>query len=276
MEDVPGSITQMDLMNTQLTGTQHQLQYLQEKYEELTNSHVVLLQQVVQLQKIVKNHDGVMHRVMGFLHQVDGERRSSIRGGPFTNGNSGGMGISDLVGPGQDDHPASPLQQAQALLGEFSAENMINSKDLEAKAVEFSFLSNYATPPDPSNSATLASNSGGSSAQLGFATMNHHHHIPDLENLVYPMGHNNGIDPIDSEHINNIPYGLPPTNGVLTSHHPAEMVMKPEVEKRKRPQLDPGWTRKPRILLVEDDNTCARIGLKFLATFDCVTDIAVS
>lgn len=262
----------MDLMNAQLAGTHHQVQFLQDKYDELTNSHVVLLQQVVQLQKIVKNHDSVMHRVMGFLHQVDGERRSSIRGGPYANGNSGGMGISDLVAGAHQDHPASPLQQAQALLGEFSAENLINSKDLEARALDLQYTTNFATPPDHSSSAMGAPNSGGSSAHMGFATMNHHH--ADLENLVYPMGHSNGIDPVDSEHINNIPYGIPP-NGILTSHHPNEMIVKTEGEKRKRPSVDPGWLRKPRILLVEDDNTCARIGLKFLTAFDCLTDIAV-
>lgn len=264
---------QFDLVNTQLVATQHQLQHLQERYNDLAQGHVVLLQQVVQLQKIVKNHDGVMHRVMGFLHSVDAQRRNSRGPGMMPNG-SNGMGIADIVGPGggQDDHPASPLQQASELLGEFSAENLVNKDLLEQMTMDFVYKNDFATPPqDAMQSTNLVPQGGASQNNLHFNSL-------DLDTLVYPIGQTNGIDPINSEHIHNIPYALP-ANGLSGTEAPVtEIVPKtlPEIEQRKRSTVDPGWgPQKPRILLVEDDKTCARIGCKFLQNFECGVETAV-
>ena len=74
-----------------------------------------------------------------------------------------------------------------------------------------------------------------------------------------------------SEHINNIPYPMP-AKGPDGSFAPAPP---PEVRK-KSTQVDPGWVRQPQILLVEDDQTCRRIGGKFLYAFHCSIDSAVS
>lgn len=90
----------------------------------------------------------------------------------------------------------------------------------------------------------------------------------DLDNVVYPIGHSNGIDPMYSGHIHNIPYVEPPmkvSTPVLT-----------QTEGRKKSSaIDPGWVRQPQILLVEDDQTCRRIGGKFLYAFQCHVDSAL-
>lgn len=267
---------QMDLVNTQLVATQHQLQHLQERYNDLAQGHVVLLQQVVQLQKIVKNHDGAMHRVMGFLHSVDdAQRRNSKVSGPYTNGGASGMGVNKMLAPdmGQDDHPASPLQQAEELLDEFSAENLVN-KDLEQMTVDFSFRNDYSTPPNDHNtSSSIGAASGGSGNHMPYGSS-----LNDLENLVYPVGQTNGIDPINSEHIHNIPYAIP-ANGSLPIDGQSDVVQAKPMgeESRNKSLVDAGWgINKPRILLVEDDKTCARIGCKFLQTFECGVETAVS
>jgi osomolarity two-component system response regulator SKN7 len=258
----------MDLVNSQLVATQHQLQHLQERYNDLASGHIVLLQQVVQLQKIVKNHDGVMHRVMGFLHSVDAQRRNSRVPGMLPNG-SNGIGINDLIGQGPDDHPASPLQQASELLGEFSAENLINKDLLERMTVDYSFRDEYSTPPnDQSASSGLGPTSNG---LMGYLSTSQ-----DLDNVVYPVGQTNGIDPINSEHIHNIPYALP-ASGMIAPDHSDMLIAKPMVQERKPSMSDPAWgSRKPRVLLVEDDKICARIGCKFLARFECGVETAVS
>jgi osomolarity two-component system response regulator SKN7 len=263
---------QMDLVNTQLVATQHQLQALQERYHDLAEGHVVLLRQVVNLQKIVKNHDSVMHRVMGFLHQVDATQRrnSAATGGPFSNGHSSGVGIPDLIGVGPDDHPASPLQQASQLLGEFSAENLV-SKDLEQRVADFQFLNDYTTPPQDQGPSMVGSTTDGSNAHMGYAS-----HAHELETIVYPVGQTNGIDPINREHIHNIPYALPP-NGMTAEPQSEVSQTRPPLEHRKKSFMDPGWgVHKPRIMLVEDDKTCARIGCKFLQNFECGVETAVS
>jgi osomolarity two-component system response regulator SKN7 len=95
--------------------------------------------------------------------------------------------------------------------------------------------------------------------------------------LVYPVGHNNGIDPINSEHINNIPYALPQGGAMMPVDAMPEMLTDGAVTGRKKSLGESVWgPQKPRILLVEDDKVCARIGCKFLQAFECGVDTAVS
>lgn len=258
----------MDLVNSQLMATQQQLQQLQERYSDLAQGHVVLLQQVVQLQKFVKNHDGVMHRVMGFLHSVDAQRRNSqIRGGPF--GGTPGAG-DHMSNDAVNDHPASPLQQASELLDEFSAENLPN-KELEQMTQDYHLRHDYSTPPNDQSGINMAPQSeNGSATRIGYPVGN------DLDNMVYPVGHTNGIDPINSEHIHNIPYALP-VNGMMAVENMPEMIPDGAASGRKKNPADSVWgMQKPRILLVEDDRVCARIGSKFLQAFECGVETAVS
>jgi osomolarity two-component system response regulator SKN7 len=70
---------QMDLFNTQLVATQQQLQQLQERYNELSMHHSMLLQELIGVQKTVVNHEHIMQYVMNFLQSVDGQRRRESR-----------------------------------------------------------------------------------------------------------------------------------------------------------------------------------------------------
>ncbi|KAH8819542.1 BRRG2, response regulator [Xylogone sp. PMI_703] len=259
------SAQQMDMVNGQLVATQQQLQQLSERYQELANGHMILLQQVVQLQKFVKNHDAVMHRVMGFLHGVDAQRRGTRSTGQFING-APGMNAG-IQGDGQqDDHPASPLQQAEQLLQEFSAENL-QTRELEQMSQAYNLRSSSFTPPSDQHVPQIQG-SESSANQVPYVLSN------DLDNVVYPVGQTNGIDPIKSEHIHNIPYGLPP-NGMLPVENMPDMVAETPSNNRKKSMIEPVWgPTKPRILLVEDDKVCARIGAKFLQSFECGVDIA--
>lgn len=260
---------QMDLVNSQLMATQQQLQQLSERYQDLAQGHVVLLQQVVQLQKFVKNHDGVMNRVMGYLHSVDTQRRNSRIGGPY-GANAPGLVGDPMSADPADDHPASPLQQASQLLSELSAENLPN-KELEQMTHDY-HLRQYSTPPNDQSGPGLVAHPETPSAHISYQASN------DLDNMVYPVGHTNGIDPIDSEHIHNIPYALP-ANGMLPVDTMPEMIQESSASsnEKKSNNVDSGWgITKPRILLVEDDKVCARIGSKFLQAFECGVEIAVS
>ncbi len=261
---------QIDLVNSQLIATQAQLQHISERYNDLAQGHVVLLQQVLQLQKIVKNHDGVMHRVMGFLHSVDAQRRNSRIGGSFGTGGPGMGGGDQMPNDGIiDDHPASPLQQASELLDEFSAENF-PSKELEQMNHDFHLRNEYSTPPNDQPSSSMVQQSDGSSAHLGYPIGN------DLDSMVYPVGSTNGIDPVNSEHIHNIPYALP-TNGLLSGDSMPDILPDGRpAPGRKKSTVESVWgMTKPRILLVEDDKVCARIGSKFLQSFECGVETAV-
>ena len=263
----------MDLVNTQLIATQQQLQQLQERYNELSMHHSMLLQELIGVQKTVVNHEHVMQNVMSYLHKIDArERRDSRLGGPF--GQSGDINVGGASGdqqqiPPLDDEPASPLANASKLLSDFNADVQLNYKNLEhMNEIHNRHITMSTPPPD---SASHSGNNGNarpppsaaSSTSMGYAKLH-----GDLDSMVYPVGQTNGIDPTYSEHIHNIPYPMP------TKEQAAETRVADG--RKKSHQVDPGWARRPQILLVEDDPTCRKIGSKFLYSLQCAIDSAVS
>lgn len=272
-EDVMIPTQQMDMMNSQLVATQQQLQQLQERYTELSIHHSMLVQEVIGLQKTVVNHEHVMQNVMSFLHVVDAQRRRESRivtPFPQTSGAQEGASTVDTsnqqVGPLDDDVPASPLQHASKLLSETNADVILNPRNLESMNEASLRMNGTLTtpPPDMSNirnggrpASRSAPNSAASTSSV---------RMQELDNLVYPVGQNNGIDPAYEAHFNNIPYPLP-----VKPPDPTDPRFQGETRK-KSTTIDPGWIRQPQILLVEDDPTCRRIGGKFLYAFNCSID----
>ncbi|TAQ89847.1 hypothetical protein B7494_g1806 [Chlorociboria aeruginascens] len=266
---------QADLVNSQLMATQQQLQHLSERYQDLAQGHMVLLQQVIASQKLIKNHDLAMKRVMPYLLSVDAQRRNNRIGGQFPNGMVGEMPNDGVI----DDHPASPLQQASQLLQELSAESL-PTEELEQMTHDYSMRNDYSTPPNELGTSSIMNHAAANS--LAFPLGN------DMDNMVYPVGQTQGIDPINSEHINNIPYALPlPMNAVpdMVPQSVPQTVPQsvPQTEavgtvgnrKKNSTTVEAVWgPNKPRILLVEDDKVCARIGSKFLQLFECGVEIA--
>lgn len=259
----------MDLLGNQLAATQQQLQGLSRNYQDLAQLNILLLQQVVDSQKFIKNHEAVMRGLVGHLFSQEAQRRNGRPGG-LSNGTGPGMHGR----PTEDDHPSTPLLQAQNLLGQLSAENYPN-KDLEQMSHDYRLRTDYSTPPtDPGGLISMPPMSESVPAPAGYSMDK-----SELDNLVYPVGAIVGIDPIDQQHVNNIPYAIP-ASGLMPrdSMPPAELMPQPTRTPGQRKKGTPSlWgERKPRILLVEDDQVCARIGSKFLESFECGVDVAVS
>jgi len=259
---------QMDMVSGQLMATQAQLHQLEGRYNELSIHHSMLLQEVIGLQKTVVNHEHVMQQIMTFLHGVDAtQRRNSklIFGNAASESQNGGIEPAPAA---DDDNPASPLQHASKLLSETNADAMLNPRNLEHMNEITMRMNGTLTTPPPDFAARAAAvrpTSRGPPSATSTGSMR----LENLDNLVYPVGSSNGIDPMYSEHINNIPYAAPPK-----AVDPAEPKFQ---EGRKKSAIpDPGWIRPPQILLVEDDPTCRRIGSKFLYAFHCSIDSAVS
>lgn len=260
----------MDLVNTQLVATQQQLQQLQQRYEELNIHNSILTQELIGVQKTVVNHEHVMQNVMSFLHSVDArQRRDSKVGGPFANTEEN-TAPSANADPAQqqisplEDEPASPLQNASKLLHEMNADVQLNYKNLEQMSEVHSRNGAISTPP-PDGRHPRAPTPAGSSSLMGYAKLH-----GEQDAVVYPVGQTNGIDPMYSEHIHNIPYPMPSKDEIVDPRVSAP------AGRKKSTQVDPGWVRPPQILLVEDDQTCRRIGSKFLYSFRCAIDSAVS
>ena len=235
-------------------------------------NHTVLVQELMGVQKAVVNHEHVMQNVMNYLHTVDArQRRDSKVAPPFAHHEESNAHHANDDGPQQqvsplDDIPASPLQEATKLLNDLNADVQLNYKNLADLQTRTSGL--MSTPPPDTRSQHRATTSAGSSSSMGYAKL---HNGSEIDAIVYPAGQTNGIDPHYSEHIHNIPYPMPnkeqevanPSNGSIAG-------------RKKSTQIDPGWLRPPQILLVEDDPTCRRIGGKFLYSFHCAIDSAVS
>lgn len=264
---------QMDLVNTQLVATQQQLQQLQERYNDLSQSHRMLVQEVMSVHKTVLNHEHVMQYVMNFLNTADAQRRRESRvGNPFagTNGQPNGTNTptGDRGVPQIEEDPASPLQHANKLMAEVNADTMLNSGTLEQINEQQIRMNQALTTPPPDKfvqSSTRSSSRGPPAPHSANSSGSY----GELDNMVYPIGTTQGIDPMYSEHIHNIPYPMPAK--AQDGHFPQV----PEVRKKSF-AIDPGWIRQPQILLVEDDQTCRRIGGKFLYAFHCTVDSAVS
>ncbi|GAM85606.1 hypothetical protein ANO11243_036130 [Dothideomycetidae sp. 11243] len=264
---------QMDMFNTQLVATQQQLQHLQERYNELSMHHSLLLQELIGVQKTVVNHEHVMQYVMNFLQTIDAQRRRESRvANPFVPPTTGANGTTTPA-PQQgqsrreDDVPASPLQNAAKLLSETNADHILNTRNLE-QMNEMSMRMNAALttpPPDIALRNGARAAKGGAPHSASSSTISY----GDIETMVYPVGQTVGIDPMYSEHIHNIPYSVPP------KADPATPQVAPTETRKKSAGLDPGWSRPPQVLLVEDDPTCRRIGSKFLYAFHCNIDSAL-
>lgn len=267
---------QIDMVNTQLVATQQQLMHLQVRYDELQQGHVALMNHVSGLREVLKRHDGAMRGVLRHLGAMDQQKRA--RSGAFGNG----IGIQDLVGNGPDDHPASPLLQVSQLLGEFSNNDSLFTKDLDQlqNGMQYRNHSEYSTPSNSNDHSGVAQTpTSAVQDNMPYAHQNSY----DLDNMVYPVGQINGIDPINSEHINNIPYSFPPSGSLATQSQSVAtqggggklgQALAANGRVRKPVQESIWGSHTPRILLVEDDKTCARVGCKFLESFRCHVDIA--
>lgn len=215
------------------------------------------------MQKTVVNHESVIHQVMNYLLSVDARQRRDSK----TSVSFPGQGGSSMSG----DEPSSPLQQASKLLSDMNAEIQFNLTGLEAindpqKAGAAPVVSTPTMDVAARNGSVRASTSAAPNPALVYPKMS-----GELEPVVYPVGATNGIDPMYSEHVNNVPYAMPPKTEIES----AETRRQYPDNRKKSTNVDPGWMRSPHILLVEDDATCRQIGGKFLYSFNCVIDTAV-
>jgi osomolarity two-component system response regulator SKN7 len=261
---------QVDMLNSQLQAVQHQFAQLQEKNIELTLNNNIMATDIINLQKTVLNHEHILQNVVNFLNDFDAKRRRDSR--TLFAGASAAADMaattSTLATADQlhgsafdDDTPPSPLLHAAKLLSETNVDVLFNKgmEHMNEIAMRTNGVVMHSPGPDFGNGRSTASGppSAGSSGHARFA---------DLDNLVYPVGQTNGIDPMYGDHIHNIPYSLPSKQ---EAPHSLQMPKRAEI-------MDPGWMKQPQILLVEDDPTCRKIGNKLLQGFNCHVTTAVS
>ncbi|KAF9888349.1 kinase-regulated stress-responsive transcription factor skn7 [Aspergillus nanangensis] len=260
---------QIDLLNQQVLAQQQQIQHISDRYAQLSVDHQLMLQEVLRVQKTVLNHENVIHQVMTYLLSVDArQRRDSKASAPFPAQNQGGSTLSPSQVASMDDEPSSPLQHASKLLSDMNAEIQFNltSLDTLGEPPKTGPVVSTPTPLDAQRNGIVrpptAAGGPATNAALVYPKMN-----GEIEPVVYPVGATNGIDPMYSDHVNNVPYPMP-------KQEVDESRKQFPDNRKKSNHVDPGWMRSPHILLVEDDATCRQIGGKFLYSFSCVIDTA--
>jgi osomolarity two-component system response regulator SKN7 len=242
-------------VSEQLTATQQQVQQLQELFADISQTNRLLVNEVLTLQKMLNAQKQAQYEMLNFLAPYNHNRTNGMMAHQLSS--NGGMSSSD------DNENMPELRRARELLSSV-APDTVADRELER------LHDIYESPADSATMVTPVS------MPMMHDPMNDISRYP-----VYPVGQTVGIDPFHSDHINKIPYAMPNENssGPLDQHQqhtpqPNQMNSTPGPSLAKPAPL---WgPKKPTVFLVEDDGTCAKIGIKFLKSMGCDVEHAVS
>ncbi|KAK0724798.1 hypothetical protein B0H67DRAFT_481213 [Lasiosphaeris hirsuta] len=262
-EDAFPATQQIVVLSESLAATQHQIQALQEQYFELAQTNKVLVNEVVSLQKMVRAQSQVSNELITHLNNIEDRRRNSRHSNHSSHSSHSGQAFHpSTMGllPDGADEPAPELRRAREILNGVSPDSQAD-RDLERLSVAYH---QNGSPSDSATSSVMFTQPG---APPPMPLV--HDPINDPRHMVYPVGQTTGIDPFHSDHIHNIPYSRPLSNPNIMTEAPSQS------SPPAKEQFVSLWgSKKPRILLVEDDKTCARIGSKFLSNVDCSVETA--
>lgn len=249
----------VSVISEQLTATQQQVQQLQELFAEVSQTNRLLVNEVLTMQKMLNAQKQAQHEMLNFL--------SVYNGAPNANAMMAQRRMP-TNGAGDGSESVPELQRARELLSSV-APDAIADRELERLHGVYGPLTDSAAMVTPVTMPLL------------------HDPITDIARYpVYPVGQTVGIDPFHSDHINKIPYAIPGDGSGLTETQAAAVSQAglpaplPGATAPAAPPRDKStalWgAKKPLVFLVEDDPTCAKIGIKFLKSMGCEVEHAVS
>lgn len=247
-----------------MAATQQQVQQLQESYHEIVNANKIFVDEILHLQKLVRAQNQVHNELINHLNKVEQERKENRGSGHSTAGYT--PNTSNLLSDGSE----SPLElrRARDILNGLQVDHVAD-RDLNRMSVQ---LHQAGGSPESAGSSGMMGPPG-----VGSVNPFLHDPLNDMRHLVYPVGQTIGIDPFSAEHINNLPYNRPVQDSAMgPSHEYNGPPMHSQTPPGAASQTGSPWgSKKPIVLLVEDDRTCSRIGSKFLAQYECGVEVAV-
>ncbi|ORY68256.1 HSF-type DNA-binding-domain-containing protein [Pseudomassariella vexata] len=267
-EENYGSNTQVQAMSESLAATQQQVQALQDSYFEMAHANKVFVDEILHLQKLVKSQTQVHEQLLTYLNKVETDRRHGRSSSNHSNHSTpAAYGTGNLMSDGTEE-PSVELRRVRELLNSIQGEH-IPEKDLRQMSIQFQQI---GASPESAGSSSMMGPPNSASINNQFI----HDPMNDMRHMVYPVGQTIGIDPFAAEHLGNIPYNRPLSQNAIgpvnDSAGPTMPSVSPPVGGTQGGS--PWGLKKPRILLVEDDKTCSRIGSKFLAQYDCGVEVA--
>jgi osomolarity two-component system response regulator SKN7 len=252
----------VSVVSEQLTATQQQVQQLQELFADISQTNRLLVNEVLTLQKMLNAQKQAQHEMLNFLSPYNHNRGNGMIAHQMPS--NGGM-------PASDDEGGPELRRARELLSSVAADTVAD-RELER------LHDIYESPADSATMVTPVS------MPMMHDPMNDISRYP-----VYPVGQTVGIDPFHSDHINKIPYAIPNEGSAgAMDQHQQHQQHTPQPGQPGQMNSTPGsaasmdkpaslWeSKKPTVFLVEDDGTCAKIGIKFLKSMGCDVEHAVS
>jgi osomolarity two-component system response regulator SKN7 len=252
------------VLSESLSASQHQIQALQEQYYELEKTNRLLVAEVLGLQKMVRAQSQATNELITHLSNMEDRRRNSRHSAQSSHSNHSGTSFhARTLGflPDGADEPAPELRRAREILNGVSPDSQA---DRELERLSMAYNQN-GSPADSAGSSVMFTQANATPMPLVHDPLN------DPRHMVYPVGQTTGIDPFHADHIHNIPYSRPLSNPSAVAEAPSQITPPP------KEHVESLWRgKKPLILLVEDDRTCARIGIKFLTSMDCSVETAVS
>ncbi|KAI0114234.1 HSF-type DNA-binding-domain-containing protein [Hypoxylon sp. NC0597] len=254
---------QVLVLSETLAATQQQVQQLQESYHDIVNANKIFVDEILHLQKLVRAQNQVHNELINHLNKVEQERKENRGSGHSSSGY--GSNTANLLSDGSE----SPLElrRARDILNGLQVDHVAD-RDLNRMSVQ---LHQAGGSPESAGSSGMMGPPG-----VGGVNPFLHDPLNDMRHLVYPVGQTIGIDPFAAEHINNLPYNRPvQDNSMGPSHEFNGPPMHSQTPPGAASQSSSPWgSKKPIVLLVEDDKTCSRIGSKFLAQYDCGVEVA--
>ncbi|KAL6815975.1 Two-component response regulator receiver [Trichoderma sp. SZMC 28013] len=242
----------VSVISEQLTATQQQVQQLQELFADVSQTNRLLVNEVLTLQKMLNAQKQAQHEMLNYLSPYNHNRNNAMMS--HTLNSNGNMPTGD------GDEAVPELRRARELLSSV-APDAVADRELER------LHDIYESPADSATMVTPVS------MPMMHDPMNDISRYP-----VYPVGQTVGIDPFHSDHINKIPYAIPNEGsaGPMDQHHQQQHTPQPGSSGQMNNVPGPAekpvslWgAKKPVVFLVEDDPTCAKIGIKFLKSMGC-------
>ncbi|KAK4184458.1 transcription factor prr1 [Podospora australis] len=264
-EDAFPASQQIMVLSESLNATNVQIQSLQEQYLDLDRTNRLLVAEVLSLQKIVRAQSQASNELITHLNNMEDRRRNSRHSAQSSHSSHSGNNYHPAtLGflPDGTDEPAPELRRAREILNGVSPDSQA---DRELERLSMAYNQNGQSPADSAGSSAMFAHP----VPGGMNVM--HDPFSDPRHMVYPVGQTTGIDPFHADHIHNIPYSRPLSNPNVLTEAPSQITPPPK-DHQGGGSLWRG--KKPQILLVEDDKTCARIGSKFLSHMDCSVETA--
>lgn len=264
---------------------------MESRLQKLTNENNVVIQELHSMQQTLQTHEdqiqaynGGMEKLIAYLWRLDEEIKGLRQAGNIRTDQSRGDGIhpegvsptngnivsaAAVTSSNSQGGPSPALQQTQRLINGFTEIPKPNSSLQHmtqlAQSDHVEPTSNYDTYNTVNRHSQNVQRS--TSLQGGIQGVG-----PDGSHL-YGMEALSGIGEVyNNGQSGSIGFAMPPPQSGGGSLNP---LGRPIPGRKKSTQSAPNWTQPPRVLLVEDDPTCARIGTKFLQTAQCGVDMAV-